>query len=47
MLETTTNLMQPFSMFGYTEATNTDLGLFSVILRNPGEQMLLPPHKPQ
>ena len=47
MLETTTNLMQPFSVFGYTEATNTDLGVFSVIIRNPGEQMLFPLHKPK
>jgi hypothetical protein len=47
MLESTTNLMQPFSMFGYTKATNTDLGVFSVIIRNPGEQMLFRLHKPQ
>jgi len=47
MLEATTNLTQPFSMFGYTEATNTDLGVFSVIITNPGVQMFFRLHKPQ
>jgi len=38
-LEATTNLTQPFTMFGYSETTNTDLGMISVIITNPGPQM--------
>jgi Lectin C-type domain len=39
MLEATTNLTQPFTMFGYSETTNTDLGVISVVITNPGPQM--------
>jgi hypothetical protein len=39
MLEATTNLAQPFTMFGYSETTNTDLGVISVVITNPGTQM--------
>jgi len=45
MLEATTTLTQPFSMFGYTETTNTDLGVISAIITNPGAQMFFRLHK--
>ena len=46
MLEATTNLTQPFTMFGYSETTNTDLGVISVIITNPGAQMFFRLRKP-
>lgn len=46
MLEATTNLTRPFTMFGYSEATNTDLGVISVIITNPGAQMFFRLRKP-
>ncbi|HKW29549.1 MAG TPA: C-type lectin domain-containing protein [Verrucomicrobiae bacterium] len=46
MLEATTNLAQPFTMFGYSETTNTDLGVISVVITNPGAQMFFRLRKP-
>ncbi|EEF59026.1 C-type lectin domain-containing protein [Pedosphaera parvula] len=45
-LEATTNLAQPFTMFGYSEATNTALGIITVTITNPGDQMFFRLHKP-
>jgi hypothetical protein len=45
-LEATTNLMQPFSMFGYSETTNTDLGIISVTITNPGDLMFFRLRRP-
>jgi Lectin C-type domain len=45
-LEATTNLAQPFTMFGYTEATNTALGIITVTITNPGDMMFFRLHKP-
>jgi hypothetical protein len=46
MLEATTNLAEPFTMFGYSETTNTDLGVISVVITNPGVQMFFRLSKP-
>jgi len=46
LLEATTNLSQPFTMFGYSETTNTDLGIYSVIITNPAPQMFFRLLKP-
>jgi hypothetical protein len=46
MLEATTNLAEPFTMFGYSETTNTDLGVISVTITNPGAQMFFRLRKP-
>jgi len=46
MLEATTNLKQPFTMFGYSETTNTDLGMISATITNPGAQMYFRLRKP-
>ena len=46
MLEATTNLAQPFTMFGYSETTNTDLGVISVIVTNPEAHMFFRLRKP-
>jgi hypothetical protein len=46
MLEATTNLTQPFTMFGYSETTNTDLGVISVIVTNPEAHMFFRLRKP-
>jgi hypothetical protein len=45
-LEATTNLAEPFTMFGYSEMTNADSGIISVIITNPGTQMFFHLHKP-
>jgi len=45
-LEATTNLTEPFTMFGYSETTNTDLGVISVVVTNPGAQMFFRLRKP-
>ncbi len=47
MLESTMNLTQPFTMFGYSETTNTELGVISVTITNPGAQMFFRLHKSQ
>jgi len=39
MLEATTNLSEPFTMFGYSELTNIDTGLIYVTITNPVPQM--------
>lgn len=39
LLETTTNLSQPFMMFGYTEMTNVQTGMIYVTITNPVPQM--------
>jgi hypothetical protein len=39
VLEATTNLSQSFTMFGYTETTNIDAGVITVMITNPGPQM--------
>jgi hypothetical protein len=46
MLEATTNLAEPFTLFGYSEMTNTDLGVFSVIVTNPKPHMFFRLRKP-
>ena len=46
VLEATTALSQPFTMFGYSEATNTDSGVFSVTITNPVQQMFFRLRKP-
>lgn len=46
MLEATTNLTEPFAMFGYSETTNTDLGMISVTITNPGAYMYFRLSKP-
>lgn len=46
LLEATTNLSQPFAMFGYSETTNTDLGVCSVVITNSAPQMFFQLHKP-
>jgi hypothetical protein len=46
MLEAATNLTQPFTMFGYSETTNAELGVISVVITNPGEQMFFRLRKP-
>jgi hypothetical protein len=46
MLEATTNLTQPLTMFGYSETTNADLGVISVVITNPGAQMFFRLRKP-
>jgi hypothetical protein len=46
VLEATTNLSQPFTMFGYSETTNKDLGVYSVIITNSAPQMFFQLHKP-
>lgn len=38
-LETTTNLLRPFTMFGYSEETNPALGVYSVTISNLVPQM--------
>jgi len=46
LLEATTDLSQPFTMFGYSETTNTDLGIYSVMITNPAPQMFFRLRKP-
>jgi hypothetical protein len=46
MLEATTNLTEPFTMFGYSETTNIDSGVISVTITNPGDQMFFRLRKP-
>jgi hypothetical protein len=46
MLEATTNLTEPFTMFGYSETTNTDSGVICVTITNPGDQMFFRLRKP-
>ena len=46
MLEATTNLSQPFTMFGYTEMTNIETGIIYVTITNPAPQMFFRLRKP-
>jgi RNA polymerase sigma factor (sigma-70 family) len=46
MLEATTNLSQPFSMFGYSEMTNINTGIIYVLITNPVPQMYFQLEKP-
>ncbi|HXI70696.1 MAG TPA: C-type lectin domain-containing protein [Verrucomicrobiae bacterium] len=46
LLEATADLSQPFTMFGYSETTNTDLGVYFVIITNAVPQMFFRLHKP-
>ena len=46
MLETTTNLSQPFTMFGYSELTNIEDGVIYVTITNPVPQMFFRLQKP-
>ncbi|HTV42546.1 MAG TPA: sigma-70 family RNA polymerase sigma factor [Candidatus Sulfotelmatobacter sp.] len=39
LLEATTNLSQPFTMFGYSELTNIETGTIYVLITNPVPQM--------
>ena len=45
-LEATTNLMEPFTMFGYSETTNSDTGMISVTITNPVMHMFFRLRKP-
>ena len=46
MLEATTNLSQPFTMFGYSEETNIEAGIMYVTITNPVPQMYFRLQKP-
>jgi hypothetical protein len=46
MLEVTTNLAQPFTMFGYSEATNAEAAFVHVTITNPVPQMYFRLRKP-
>lgn len=46
MLEATTNLAQPFTMFGYSEKVDAAAGTVSVVVTNPGAQMFFRLRKP-
>jgi hypothetical protein len=46
LLEATTNLTQPFTMFGYSEITNVESGMISVFITNPSPQMFFRLRKP-
>src|SRR5262249_55924877 len=46
LLEATTNLAEPFTMFGYSEITNQEAGMIYVILTNPCPRMFFRLHKP-
>ena len=46
LLEATTDLSQTFTMFGYSEMTNIDLGIYSVIITNPAPQMFFRLRRP-
>ena len=46
MLEATTNLTELFSMFGYSETTNAESGMISVLITNSSPQMFFRLHKP-
>ena len=39
MLEGTTDPTKPFTLFGYSETTNPQLGVVSVVIKNPGRPM--------
>jgi hypothetical protein len=45
-LQATTNLTEPFAMFGYSETTNLEAGLISVTITNPVPQMFFRLIKP-
>ncbi|HEX3624725.1 MAG TPA: C-type lectin domain-containing protein [Verrucomicrobiae bacterium] len=46
ILEATTNLGQPFAMFGYSEFTNSETGVIYVTITNPSPQMFFRLVKP-
>ena len=46
MLEATTNLAQPFTIFGYSELTNADAGFVFVTITNPSAKMFFRLRKP-
>jgi hypothetical protein len=46
ILEATTNLLQPFTEFGYSEETNVETGVVSVTITNPSPQMFFKLEKP-
>ncbi|HEY1661357.1 MAG TPA: sigma-70 family RNA polymerase sigma factor [Verrucomicrobiae bacterium] len=46
MLVATTNLSQPFTMFGYSEVTNEEIGTLYVTITNPVPQMFFRLQKP-
>lgn len=46
MLEATTNLSEPFTMFGYSEMTNLDAEIIYVTISNPAPQMFFRLVKP-
>lgn len=47
MLETTANLTQPFTIFGYSETTKADLGVIPLAITYPGLQMYFQMRRPQ
>jgi len=46
VLEATTNLTQPFTLFGYSETTNSVEGLITVTITDPGAQMFFRLRRP-
>jgi len=46
VLETTANLSQPFTLFGYSEATNLETEVFTATITNPVPQMFFRLRKP-
>lgn len=46
MLEATTNLALPFTMFGYSESTNAESGMISVVVTNANPEMFFRLRKP-
>jgi hypothetical protein len=46
MLEATMNLTEPFTMFGYSETTNTDSGVISLTITNSFTHMFFRLRKP-
>lgn len=46
LLEATTNLAQPFTMFGYSEMTNHESAMLYVVVTNPCSGMFFRLHKP-
>ena len=46
MLEATTNLTELFSMFGYSETTDAESGMISVLITNSSPQMFFRLRKP-
>jgi hypothetical protein len=46
MLEATTDLTDPFTMFGYSEQTNVEAGIVHVTITNPSPRMFFRLRRP-